>query len=132
MMIAIILIAATVLLGLLSVIFKIGGKLRLTLPILYFLIAVISTFFTDWTTKNEQLVLNGLYILIGIVALSWIYSLVKTIKNKSTKRMTEDSLNDYVGWQMQKAREQGIDIATVSFDENGHMRDKTTGQQIQF
>ena len=121
----------TVLLGILSLIFKVGAKLRLTLPILYFLAAVVSTFFTDWTTQNEQSVLYGLYILIGLVALSWIYSFIKTIKNKSDKRTSEEALTDYINWQIQKAREIGIDINTVTFDENGHMRDKVTGQQIQ-
>jgi len=121
----------TVLLGILSLIFKVGAKLRLTLPILYFLAAVVSTFFTDWTTQNEQSVLYGLYILIGLVALSWIYSFIKTIKNKSDERTSEEALTDYINWQIQKAREIGIDINTATFDENGHMRDKVTGQQIQ-
>ena len=39
----------------LSLIFKIAGKLRLTLPLLYLLAAVVSTFFTDWTSQHEDL-----------------------------------------------------------------------------
>ena len=34
----------------LSLIFKVAGKLRLSLPILYILAAAISTLFTDWVT----------------------------------------------------------------------------------
>ena len=70
-------ISASVLLLILSLLFKVAGKLRLTLPLLYMVAAVISTFFTDWTSKNEQLVLLGLYVLIGLVFISWIVSLVK-------------------------------------------------------
>ena len=42
-------ISASVLLLILSLLFKVAGKLRLTLPLLYMVAAVISTFFTDWT-----------------------------------------------------------------------------------
>lgn len=133
MMAALILsLGVTILLGVLSAVFKVGAKLRLTLPILYFLAAVVSTFFTDWTTKNEKLVLYGLYILIGLVVLSWIYSLLKTIKHKYNERMNEKSLNDYVSWQIQKARKAGIDLNTVHFDKDGHMRNNDTEQQILF
>ena len=72
-------ISFTILLTVVSLIFKVAGKLRLTIPLLYFLAAIISTFFTDWTSQNEPLVLIGLYILIGLVTLSWIFSLIKTI-----------------------------------------------------
>ena len=42
--------------------FKIAQKLKLTIPLLYLLIAVISTFFSRWVPEHEQMVLNGLYI----------------------------------------------------------------------
>lgn len=79
---AVVYIGITVLLLVLSLAFKVAGKLRLGLPLLYFLAAIVSTFFTDWTSEHEDMVLLGLYILIGLVLLSWIYSLVKTIKQK--------------------------------------------------
>lgn len=52
--------------------FKIAQKLKLTIPLLYLLIAVISTFFSRWVPEHEQMVLNGLYILIGITVIRWI------------------------------------------------------------
>lgn len=116
----------------LSLVFKVSGKLRLTIPLLYFLAATMSTFFTDWTTKNENYVLLGLYIIIGLVVVSWIYSLIKAIHRKSSERSSESALADYIIWQRNKAQEKGIDLNTVTFDENGHMRDKSTGQQIMF
>jgi hypothetical protein len=44
----------------LSLIFKVAGKLRLGIPLFYIVAAVISTFFTQWTTDHETLVFIGL------------------------------------------------------------------------
>lgn len=128
----IILISITVLLTVLSLMFKVAGKLRLTIPFIYFLVATISTFFTDWTTKNEQVVLIGLYVLIGLVIISWIFSLIKTIKNKIHTISKDEALTDFIQWQLKKARENNIPIDEVTFDEDGNMHSKVTGQQIKF
>lgn len=56
----------------LYILFKIAQKLKLTIPLLYLLIAVSSTFFSRWVPEHEQIVLNGLYILIGITLIRWI------------------------------------------------------------
>ncbi len=60
--------------------FKIAQKLKLTIPLSYLLIAVISTFFSRWVPEHEQMVLNGLYILIGITVIRWIVLGVQRIK----------------------------------------------------
>ncbi len=60
--------------------FKIAQKLKLTIPLLYLLIAVISTFFSRWVPEHEQMVLNGLYILIGITVIRWIVLGVQKIR----------------------------------------------------
>ncbi len=115
-------------LWLLSLIFKVAGKTRLTLPVLYFLVAVISTFFTDWTSKHETLVLFGLFILVALVVLSWIFSLVKVIQNRRQDHLTEE----YISWQIHQAREMGIPIETVTFDENNNLIDPRTGKPVAF
>ncbi len=115
-------------LWLLSLIFKVAGKTRLTLPVLYFLVAVISTFFTDWTSKHETLVLFGLFILVALVVLSWIFSLVKVIQNRRQDHLTEE----YISWQIHQAREMGIPIETVTFDENNNLIDPRTGKPVTF
>lgn len=108
-------LGATFLLLLLSVTMKLAGKLRLSLPFIYLLVAVISTFFTRWTTENEQLVLYGLYILIAFSVLSWIKSLKDFIDQKRyAKAFAED-----VSWQIQKARERGIPMDNVYVDAQG-------------
>ena len=82
MLVAFISLIITVSLIVLSLAFQIAGKLRLTLPLLYFLIAVVSTFFTDWTSKNEKLVLAGFFVLCGLVMISWMVTLIKAITRK--------------------------------------------------
>lgn len=129
---AILSIGVTVFLTVLSIAFKVAGRLRLGIPLLYLLVAVVSTFFTDWTSENEPLVLIGLYILLSLVVISWIFSLVKAIKRKTDDTASEEALADYITWQRQKAIEMGMDMDAVTFDENGHMRDKITGEQIHF
>ena len=111
-----------------SLIFKVAGKLRLTLPLIYFLAATISTFYTDWTTKNESKVLLGLYILIGLVALSWMYSLIKKIKSKRSTRFEDD----FISWQIQRARELGVPLNSITFDEKNNLIDPRTGKPVNF
>lgn len=124
---AIVSISVSVLLLILSLLFKVAGKLRLTLPLLYFLVAVISTFFTDWTKcEHESLVLIGLYVLIGLVCLSWIISLVKVIR----KRRYEKTMEEDVAWQIQRARELGIPVDSFVVDENGTVLDARTKQPL--
>lgn len=62
------------------ILLKIAQKLKLTIPLLYLLIAVISTFFSRWVPEHEQMVLNGLYILIGITDIRWIVLGVQRIR----------------------------------------------------
>ena len=130
MVAAFISLAITVLLIVLSLAFKIAGKLRLTLPLLYLLTAVVSTFFTDWTTKNEPLVLTGLYILIGMVVLSWIYSLVKKIRGRAVAARSEKSFERFAALQIEQARERGIPLDRVRFDADGYLIHAETGEPV--
>lgn len=114
----------------LSLAFKVAGKFRLTLPLLYFLAAIVSPLFTDWTVENEDLVLLGLYILLGLVALSWIYSLVKTIRQKRQLKQSEEALECYVAWQLQRTRELGIAVDQVILKEDGTVCHADTHEPI--
>ncbi|MEF9966901.1 MAG: hypothetical protein RR766_00190 [Longicatena sp.] len=109
----------------LSVAFKIAGKARLTIPLAYFLI--ISTVANRWASQNEKLALTILAVLIVLTLLSWLYSLRKKLQERQYYKATDD----YISWQIKKAREQGIDINSVTFDSNGHMHDQN-GKQIIF
>lgn len=112
----------------LSLIFRVAGKLRLTLPIWYVLIAAVSTVFTDWTTQNEKWVMLGLYLLTGAVALSWICSLVKAIRARRHERYEESD----IAWQIRRAREMGVPMNGISFDNNNSLIDPRTGSPVNF
>lgn len=113
---------------LLSLIFRVAGKFRLTLPIWYILIAAVSTVFTDWTTQNEKWVMLGLYLLIGIVVLSWIHSLVSAIRAKRQEHYEESD----IAWQIRRAREMGVPMNGISFDSNNSLIDPRTGKHVNF
>ena len=119
-------LAISALLLILSLAFKVAGKLRLTLPLLYFLAAVVSTFFTDWTGKHEQLVLYGLYALIALVIISWVVSLVKVIRRKRSEKTLEED----VAWQINRARELEIPVGEVLIDSDGTVLDAKTRQPL--
>ena len=71
----------TVFIQVFYLIFKITQKCKLTLPLVYLLIATISTFFSRWVPEHESLVLTGLYILIGMTVLRWIYVLIQKVRS---------------------------------------------------
>ncbi len=123
---AIISLCLTAGLFVLSLIFRVAGKLRLGIPLLYLLAAVVSTFFTRWTTEHEPLVLMGLYIVIGLTVLSWIVSLIKAIRRKRDEKHFEDD----VAWQIRRAREMGVPLDKVQFNEQGDLLDPRTGEPV--
>ena len=123
---AVLLLGTTVLLMFISLAMKIAGKLRLTLPFIYLLVAVISTFFTRWTTENEQLVLYGLYATIAISILSWLKSLKDFISDRRYAKAVEDD----VSWQIQQAREHGISLDDIYVDSKGTLRYKENNEPM--
>ena len=127
---AVISIGIAILMFALSLAFKVAGKLRLGIPLAYLLAAVVSTFFTSWTTEHEDLVLLGLYILIGLVVLSWIYSLGKIVKQKHSERQYDKAFEDDVAWQISRARELGISVGRVTIREDGTVLHADTGEPI--
>lgn len=123
---AILSLSTTVGMLILSLIFKVAGKLRLGIPLFYLIAIVISTFFTRWTTNHETLVFIGLYILIGFTVLSWIASLIKVIRHKQNEKCFEDD----AAWQIQRAREMGIPLDKIRFNEHGDLLDPRTGKPV--
>ena len=112
----------------LSVVFKIAAKLRLTIPALYILAAGISTVFTDWVSQHETLILFGLYAQLAVVALSWVITAVKVIQNRSHGSFEEDD----IAWQIRRARELGVPLDSVRFDSSNNLIDPRTGMPINF
>ena len=111
-----------------SAVFKIASKLRLTIPALYILAAGISTVFTDWVSQHEKLILFGLYAQLGVVALSWVVTAVKAIRDRNQGNFEEDD----IAWQIRRAREHGVPLDSVRFDSSNTLIDPRTGMPVNF
>lgn len=121
---ALISLCLTVGLFILSLIFKVAGKLRLTLPILCFLL--FATVLNKWAAAHEILAYTIFFALIGLTVLSWIVSLVKAIRHRREKKYFEDDAT----WQIRRARKMGIPLDSVRFNEQGDLLDPRTGEPV--
>lgn len=115
----------TVVLLLLSLIFKIAGKLRLTLPILYFLLT--ATVLNRWAAAHEQLALGILFALVALSVISWLFSLRSYLQ----ERRYYKAMNDDISWQIQRAKQRGIPLNQVHFDSQGNMRYNDTDEIVE-
>ena len=66
-------LSVTLILLVLSFLFKVAGKLRLTLPLIYFLL--VSSILNKWAASHETLAFAILYILIAFSIISWLFAL---------------------------------------------------------
>lgn len=110
----------------LSFIFKAAGKIRLTIPILCFLL--FSTVLNKWAGEHETLAFIILFSLLGLTVLSWIVSLIKAIRRKRDEKYLEDD----VAWQIRRAREMGVPLDKIQFNEHGDLLDPRTGEPVVF
>lgn len=114
--------------SMLSLVLRIAAKLRLTIPVLYLLAIGVSTVFTDWAIKHEQQVLRGLYALLTLVALSWIFTAVNALRS----RINGDWEEDDIAWQLRRARELGVPLDSIRFDSTNNLIDPRTGMPVNF
>ncbi len=108
----------------LSLIFKIAGKLRLTLPLVYFLL--IATVLNPWAAAHEKLALGILFGLIALSVISWLFALKNYLSNRSYYKALEEDMS----WQIQRARDHGIPFDSVYFDSQGNMRYNDTDEIV--
>ena len=113
--------------ALLSLAFQVAAKLRLTLPLLYILIAGISTLFSDWVSRHEAQTLWGMYALLGLSALSWLRTLADAIRVWRQDRNSEED----IAWQLRRAREMGVPLDSIRFS-GGTLLDPRTGKPVDF
>ena len=107
-----------------SVLFFLAVKLRLTIPFIYILL--LMTIFSKWSTDNEKLSIIILFSLVACSLLSWIFSLTRVINNKKNNK----SIESYVQNQILVAKQLGIDLDNISFNEDGDMIYISTGEQV--
>ena len=108
----------------LSLIFRLAGKLRLTLPLLYFLLT--ATVLNPWAAAHETLAFAILYGLLALSVISWLFSLRNAIRNRRYYKALEKDIS----WQVRRARNNGIAMDTVYFDSTGNMRYKDTNEIV--
>ena len=106
----------TLILLLLSFLFRIAGKLRLTLPLFYFLLT--ATILNSWAATHETLALTILFLLIAVSVISWVISLRNAFQNRQKAKAIEE---DYQ-WQIARAKSLSIPLDSVYFDASGNMR----------
>lgn len=63
---------------LLSLIFRLAGTLRLTVPLLYALL--LPVIFPDWYHAHQGLGNGIFFVLLGLVGLSWVVTLVRRVR----------------------------------------------------
>lgn len=108
----------------LSLLFRLAGKLRLTLPLLYFLLA--ATVLNPWAAAHETLALAILFCLLAFSVISWLFSFKNAIHDRKYYKALEEDIN----WQVKRARDNGISMDSVYFDSAGNMRYKNTKEIV--
>jgi len=61
-----------------SILFRIAGFLRLSIPLLYAMI--VPTVFHEWYYAHTGLATGIWYVMLGLVAVSWIVSIIGRIR----------------------------------------------------
>ena len=77
-------IAITALVLVLSLLLRLASAFRLTIPILYAIIA--PTLFHNWFTANTSLATTVGWILLGFSMLTWVISCIKRIRELMQSR----------------------------------------------
>lgn len=71
----------SILLLIFSMLFRLAGKLRLTLPLLYILLT--ATILNKWATAHETFAFAILYLLLAFSVISWLLSLKNAIRDRN-------------------------------------------------
>ena len=108
----------------LSLLFRLAGKLRLTLPLLYFLLT--ATVLNPWAAAHETLALAILFCLLAFSVISWLFSFKNAIRDRKYYKALEEDMS----WQIRRARNNGISMDSVYFDSAGNMRYKDTNEVV--
>lgn len=107
-----------------TILFHIAVKLRLAPAFIYLVFLSLSTLFSDFAHTPK-----AFYILLALLILSllsWILTLTQYIRRRKEERFWEDDMM----WQIRSARERGITLDSVSFDEDHNLLDPRTGKPL--
>ena len=108
----------------LSLLFRLAGKFRLTLPLLYFLLT--ATVLNPWAAAHETLAFAILFCLLSLSVISWLFSLRNALRDRKYYKALEEDMS----WQIRRAKNNGISMDSVYFDSAGNMRYKDTKEIV--
>ena len=74
----------SILLILISLVFRLAKVMRLTIPLVY--LVIVNIFFNDWYKANTFLAHLILAVLTGLVIISWIIPIYRKISNRKVER----------------------------------------------
>lgn len=97
----------SLLLVLVSLVFRVAGKLRLGIPLLY--VAVMGFVFPEWAAAHELLANTILGVLLGLVVVSWGVTLYRKIRNWRDDRWMDRMLSN----QIERAYRNGATDITI-------------------
>ncbi len=117
-------LALTVALFIISLLFKIAGKFKLTLPLFYLLLT--GTILNKWASANETLAFTILFLLYAVSLFQWLSSIRKSRQEKKYYHSLQEDMN----WQIERAKEQNIPLSSLYFDSHGNLRFQDTNEFV--
>ena len=96
----------------LSILFHLAAVFRLTIPLLYVLVA--PTLLSDWYYAHYTLANVIWYILLAVTVLSWVYSLARKLSAIIGQRRHEKAKEEIL---IQRVREAGRSGGIVRIDD---------------
>ena len=92
-------------LGVLAILFRLAALARLTIPLLYTMSML--TVFHGWYQAHTALADNILFALVGLVILSWLFSLGKCVWSFIREQCEDRAAVEYFAYRVRNARENG-------------------------
>lgn len=108
----------------LSFVFRLAGKLRITLPVAYFLL--ISTVLNPWAAAHSKLAFIILFILLAFSIISWI----RAFKDYWDEKQYYKAMQADIRFQVDRAKKQGVNLRDVYIDPQGNMRYIKNNQHV--
>ena len=98
-------------LGVLALLFRLAALTRLTIPLLY--TVSMLTVFHGWYQTHTALADNILFVLVGLIVLSWLFSLLGRVWSFIQERQDDRATVEYFKYRVRKARENGEDTIST-------------------
>ena len=107
-MIAFLMIAG---LGVLALLSRLAALTRMTIPLLY--TVSMLTVFHGWYRAHTVLADRILFALVGLVVLSWLFSLLGRVWSFIQERQDDRAAVEYFKYRVRKAKEDGEDTIST-------------------